>query len=383
MGGVAVKWLPWRLKLAAHEALRFPARLAARRERNARRHVAAADGIVLDFGFHSLSEGLLHGGKVKLTHLERAFECDPRRFNIVYMVSSAMPQFALEYARWAKAGGALLVWNQNGVAYPGWAGAEAEAYNRPMRALRALADHVVYQSDFCQTSAANFLGPCDIPSSVFFNPIDTTKFAPAENSPPTDTLRLLAAGTHAYAERVTSVFDCLAELRARGVNARLTLAGRMQWPQAEAEIRAYALDLGVGDHWDRVAVFTQDEAPELYRRHHLLLHPKYMDPCPTVVLEALACGLPVIGSASGGMPELVPATCGRLIAAATDWNRLLTPSGKELADAVIEVADELQEYSHQAAAHAREAFAVEKWIAAHGEIFELCLAKQGVTNGHG
>jgi glycosyltransferase involved in cell wall biosynthesis len=31
----------------------------------------------------------------------------------------------------------------------------------------------------------------------------------------------------------------------------------------------------------------------------------FPDPCPTVVLEAMAAGVPVIGSRNGGMPDLV------------------------------------------------------------------------------
>ena len=44
---------------------------------------------------------------------------------------------------------------------------------------------------------------------------------------------------------------------------------------------------------------------ELMRRAHLLLHTKVKDPCPSAVIEAMACGLPVVYPASGGTVELV------------------------------------------------------------------------------
>jgi glycosyltransferase involved in cell wall biosynthesis len=37
----------------------------------------------------------------------------------------------------------------------------------------------------------------------------------------------------------------------------------------------------------------------------LILLPKYEDPCPLVVMEALATGTPVLGLARGGLPELI------------------------------------------------------------------------------
>ena len=43
-----------------------------------------------------------------------------------------------------------------------------------------------------------------------------------------------------------------------------------------------------------------DKMIELYQSAHIFLHPSHFDPFPNVVMEALACGLPVIGSAAAG-----------------------------------------------------------------------------------
>ena len=50
--------------------------------------------------------------------------------------------------------------------------------------------------------------------------------------------------------------------------------------------------LGLEDAVELLGPYTQAEAPALMRRADLLLHTKYNDPCPTVVLEAMASGLP-------------------------------------------------------------------------------------------
>ena len=45
----------------------------------------------------------------------------------------------------------------------------------------------------------------------------------------------------------------------------------------------------------------------------LVTLPSYMEGCPNVVLEALACGRPVVATHVGGIPEIMNNECGRLV----------------------------------------------------------------------
>jgi glycosyltransferase involved in cell wall biosynthesis len=56
-----------------------------------------------------------------------------------------------------------------------------------------------------------------------------------------------------------------------------------------------------------------DEVAVWMTASDLVTLPSYMEGCPNVVLEALACGRPVVASNIGGIPEIMDETCGRLV----------------------------------------------------------------------
>ena len=62
----------------------------------------------------------------------------------------------------------------------------------------------------------------------------------------------------------------------------------------------------------------------------LVTLPSYMEGCPNVVLESLACGRPVVATNVGGIPEIMSEACGRLVP---------PRDAKELAQALASVLD--------------------------------------------
>ena len=316
------------------------------------------------------SAGLIHGGRVKLLHLAEEFPPSASDFNLLYLVSSAPPEFALELVDWARKRGAKLVWNQNGVAYPAWYGSRVEQINAPMRQLRARADYIFYQSAFCRDCAGRFLGEVNTPGEIAFNCVDTTRFQPAE-APDTSVCKLLAAGSHHESYRVMSVLAAVAELKRRKCPVMLHLAGRLLWKGAEAEVAAHIRELGIAENILRIPPYRQEDAPAIYQAAHILLHPKYKDPCPTVPIEAMACGVPVIGSLSGGMPELVSPDAGLLLEVPESWEKNYWPAPTAMADAVEQIMARWPQYRAAARANAESRFSREQWLEQHRRVFQM------------
>jgi len=317
------------------------------------------------------------GGIVKLQHLSRAFPDAGRQFNVLYLVSSRLPHAAPVWADWARRKGARLVLNQNGVAYPAWFGRGWQHANREISQLLARADYVFYQSEFCRLSADRFASPARGPFEILHNAVDTSRFTPGPK-PGGRPLTLLLAGSQEQWYRVEAAILTLAALTARGVDAELIVSGRLRWTPNAAETRAQAQALvsrlGLGERVEFAGPYTQTDAPALFRRADVVLHTKYNDPCPSVVIEALSCGRPVVYSKSGGVPELVGDEGGIGIDVELSWERDIAPNPESLAEGICRTRRDLASYGAAARARAVSCFDVQRWIARHRTVMEELVA---------
>jgi glycosyltransferase involved in cell wall biosynthesis len=92
------------------------------------------------------------------------------------------------------------------------------------------------------------------------------------------------------------------------------------------------------------------------------------------VLEAMACGLPVVYAASGGTVELVSDVGGIGVAHVASWDRLEPPEPEALAEAVGRVLDDHARYSEAARHRVVIRFSLRAWLDRHAALFEHLLA---------
>jgi glycosyltransferase involved in cell wall biosynthesis len=299
----------------------------------------------------------VEGGMGKIQRLQTAFPNRLRDFNLLYLGSSCLPSDVDAVIALAMRREAPIVLNQDGVAYPAWAGEAWEEKGRRQRRLLDAATHVLYQSVFCKETADRFLGPPPRTWEVLHNAVDTTTFRPRP-APPAGPPVVLLAGDQFQTYRIPTALRAIALLP----DARLVITGSLAGGGAEL-----IDELGLRDRVELVGRYAQRDAPALVARAHVLLHPKVNDPCPNVVLEALACGVPVVYAASGGTVELV-GDGGIGVASETTWERDVPPAPDALAEAVRAVLDDHDRYREAARSRSLR-FDLAPWLDRHRELF--------------
>jgi glycosyltransferase involved in cell wall biosynthesis len=309
------------------------------------------------------------GGTAKAQKLSERFPNSPTDFSILYLGSTWLPRDLGPLLAFAGRRGIRVVVNQDGVGYPGWAGDETDEFNRPLRRALRAADHVLYQSEFSKQSADLFLGDPRGTWEVLRNAVDVSHFTPAAHAPAGGPV-LILGGDQTQAYRLELALRTLAALLGRHPDARLLVTGRLVSP-----IEPLVGELGLRGRVELVGAYAQRDAPAVFRRAHLLLHTKVMDPCPTLVLEAMAAGLPVVYPASGGTIELVGGEGGIGVPHPDGWERDEPPAPEALADAVDRVLADRAAYASAARARAVERFALEPWLERHSTLFSELVSR--------
>ena len=143
------------------------------------------------------------------------------------------------------------------------------------------------------------------------NGVERRFFVPREYGNRPDGVRFLWAGTWLDQRGIFYLRDAMQRLASRVPRITLTIAGPGTSPgQIE---RFFGNELA-----GRILVqpvVPADQMPELYLKHDVFIFPSLMEGLPTVIMEAMASGLPVITTETCGMPDVVE----------NEFNGLLVP----------------------------------------------------------
>ncbi len=315
-----------------------------------------------------------HGGMVKTVYLSESFPHSSPSANILYAVSSIGCPQASQIVTMAKKRKLKVVVNQNGVAYQAWHGPGWENTNQLLKMLVHQADYIIYQSRFCQFGAEYFLSPPNVPHDVIYNPVDTNLFTPVSYSTKPQELTLLLGGSQNERYRFELAIQVLSEINRINPHVRLIVTGHLWNPREEAEV--WTRNLLDQLHLSEKVIFTgkysQQEAPSIFNQAHILLHTQYSDASPTLVLEAMASGLPVVYIDSGGTPELV-GDAGIGIPVEHSWEKINLPEPQDMGNAVLQIKSRYEDFSSQARERAVKLFSLEMFMEKHRKIFEKIL----------
>ena len=248
--------------------------------------------------------------------------------------------------------------------------ANAMRLNYRMQRDLLLADHVVYQSVFCKEMADTHLYNRRERYSIIYNGVNLDSFRPSLEH--TGRLRLLAAGSLRHEYMLGTVLPVFARLWRRH-DLELHVVGSL------SQICRQQLD-DFSDNYseasERIKVVGEidnDDMPQHMRQADILLHPRLGDWCPNVVVEALACGLPVVCGSWGGASELVGA--GGISVPTEQWSY-----GEEfisgMATAVETVLASLPEYRVRARQRAESEFDITRVAEAYALAMGLSHASK-------
>lgn len=218
-----------------------------------------------------------------------------------------------------------------------------------------LADRVIYQSQFIKRWWDDWYGPARVPSWVILNGVDLDQYSSAAaHERPTKHHRLLVVEGSLAGGLDSGLFHAvdLADQLSEKFEIELIIVGRVQ---ARTRSRLEGQNAFRIQFIDAV---PREQIPFLERSSHLLFSAEVNPPCPNSVIEALACGLPVIGFDTGSLSELVQGEAGRLVPYGGNPWRLERPDIPALADAATEVLQHQSRFRKSARKRAETALDV-------------------------
>ena len=154
--------------------------------------------------------------------------------------------------------------------------------------------------------------------------------------------RILYVGVINFNKGIDILLEAMPEILRRRPTARLELVGgsfyrntRLQ--REKLERRAAAL--GLGDRLTFVGHRAPDEVARLMAQSAVLVLPSRAESFGSVLVEALACGTPVVATRCGGPEDIVDDAVGKLVE---------RENPAALAEALVSVLERRDEYNPQA-----------------------------------
>ena len=224
---------------------------------------------------------------------------------------------------------------------------------------RRLADHVIYQSGFIKGWWEDWYRAARVPSSVILNGVDLERYTPdGLHERPSGHYRLLIVEGSLTGAQNSGLFHA-AELAGRLSHQHkieLCIVGRVDGRtktklQRHTSFRVRFLD-----------AIPREQIPWIMRSSHLLFSAEVNPPCPNSVIEALACGLPVIGFDTGSLSEIVQREAGVLAPYGANPWKLEKPNISALVNAAEEVLEDQPHFRKYAREQAELKFGLDQMV---------------------
>jgi glycosyltransferase involved in cell wall biosynthesis len=136
---------------------------------------------------------------------------------------------------------------------------------------------------------------------VISNGIEVNHFYPSSTErKQDDTLKLITVSRLLERKGIHHILEAIA--KPNPLSVTLTIVGTGSY---EGELRSKCTESGLDDRVNFTGFVRRDGLPELYRQHDVFVLPSQTESFGLAFAEAMSCGLPIIGTFVGGIPELV------------------------------------------------------------------------------
>ncbi len=204
-----------------------------------------------------------------------------------------------------------------------------------------------------------------IPVTVIPNGIPAERFLlnAAAHGPTDRPRRLLFVGQLIPLKGVDVLLHALCQV---SKTAAVELFLVYQNAQLEKHYRDLARQLGVLDKVHFVGFLGVEELAAMYGNVDVLVLPSYGECLPSVITEAFLCGLPVVATNVGGIPDQVGS-----------YGKIVSPGDSgELSTAILATLEEIRygdARRHDRRAYAEQAFNVANMTERHLELYETVI----------
>ena len=243
---------------------------------------------------------------------------------------------------------------------------------------KQIADKIVYQSEFVNDWWHKVHGQTKASSVVIHNGVDLDIYKPDDSirRPQEITRILLVEGSlmGGYEQGLEAAIKLVKELRGSspqiGNNQlELMIVGRVPEKIKEHWKREFIDESRSGSitlTWK--GLVQTENIPSIDNSAHLLYSSDFNAACPNSVIEAMACGLPVLAFDTGALPELVTGDAGRIVPYGGDPWKLDPPDIEVLVTGANEIIENQEHFRRSARTLSENRFDLHQMVNAYLEI---------------
>ena len=172
---------------------------------------------------------------------------------------------------------------------------------------------------------------------IIYNPINSDKFSPESkiNKNKIDIVKILFVGELTDRKGLHILARAIPKVLKKAEKAKFIILGNdREGVEGFKSMKEFMVSIfneeGVSEKVEFLGRVPYDKLPEVYHGADISVVPSLYDNSPYTCLEAMSCGLPVIGTSAGGMPEYIDNRENGIIVPPNNVNAL--------AEALIELA---------------------------------------------